>query len=64
MTPSRLEECLRTLRWSKRSLADALDVQERTVRRWANGESRIPERVSEWLDRVAGVLEVNPPPRE
>lgn len=51
MTPDELEKAGRKLfgeHWQTR-MADTLEVNPRTVRRWASGESRIPPSVSAWL---------------
>ena len=61
MTPQRLRECLALLRWSQRGLADALDADERQVRRWAAGAA-IPPAVAAWLDRLAAYHAKHPPP--
>ncbi len=62
MTPERLRECLALLRWSQRSLAAALTMDERQVRRWATGEAFIPEQVATWLERRAAAMAADPPP--
>ena len=62
MTPDRLRECLALLRWSQRSLAAALAVDERQVRRWATGAAVIPEQVAAWLERRAAAMAADPPP--
>lgn len=61
MTPDRLRECLALLRWSQRGLADALQVDERQVRRWAAGAA-IPPPVAAWLAKAAAWMDRNPPP--
>lgn len=62
MTPTRFRTCLAALRWSQRGLADALDMDERQVRRWATGDYAIPVPVAAWLDRLAAYHAKHPPP--
>jgi transcriptional regulator with XRE-family HTH domain len=61
VTPDRLRECLALLRWSQRGLAEALDCDERQIRRWAAGAA-VPPAVAAWLDRLAAYHERHPPP--
>jgi ribosome-binding protein aMBF1 (putative translation factor) len=63
MSPTRLRECLAHLRWSQRSLADALTCDERLVRRWAAGQADVPEDVASWLEQMGSVMALNPPPQ-
>lgn len=62
MTAERFRACLPVTRWTQRSLADGLGVDERQVRRWAAGTAPVPPRVAEWLEQVMACLEANPPP--
>lgn len=63
MTPAaRLEAALDALRWSGRSLAAVLRLNERTVRRWAAGEYDPPPAVLAWLETLAACHRANPPP--
>jgi hypothetical protein len=62
MTPARFRDCLSSLSWSGRGVADVLRVNERQVRRRASGDYEIPPSVAEWLDRLARFHEANPPP--
>ena len=62
MTPDRMSECLTLLHWSKRGFADIAKVQERQVRRWTNGERRIPDRVGEWLETIVRLFQAHPAP--
>lgn len=48
---TRVGEALYGPRW-QRELADALAVNERTMRRWLTGERHIPEHLSEDLLRL------------
>ena len=50
--------------WSHIALARMLRVNEREVRRWYNGENKPPQRIVEWLERVAAWLADNPPPEK
>ena len=61
MTPTRFAECLALLRWSQRGFADAVQVDERQVRRWGAGAT-IPAPVAVWLERAATWHEKNPVP--
>ena len=62
MTPDRFSECLTSIGWSQRGLADLLRVPETRPRRWAQGRYPVPEEVSKWLERLASAHERNPPP--
>jgi transcriptional regulator with XRE-family HTH domain len=61
MTPDRFRECLALLRWSQRGLADALEMDERQVRRWAAGAT-VPPAVAAWLEKLAAIHAKHPPP--
>ena len=63
MTPDRLREALALLRWSQRGLAEALECDDRLVRRWASGDSDIPISVAAWLETLAKVHDAMPPPK-
>lgn len=63
MTPERMSECLSLVRWSQRGLADALECDDRLVRRWAAGEAEIPAGVAAWLETLGKVHAEIPPPR-
>lgn len=62
MTPTTLRECLENLSWSQRGLAHILQCNDRLVRRWASGESQIPDEVAAWLLRLTACFRENPPP--
>ncbi len=62
MTPDRLRECLALLRWSQRSLAEALGLDDRQVRRWASGDYAVPPHIAAWLERRAEAMRADPPP--
>ena len=61
MTPDRFRACLASLQWSQRGLADLLEVNERQVRRWAEG-AIIPAPVAAWLVELADFHDSHPPP--
>lgn len=61
MDSDRFRECLASIGWSGRKLADMLAMDERQVRRWAAG-SAIPQPVADWLEKLAHCHEHNPPP--
>ena len=44
MTPERLTECMRLVRWSKDVLAEALDVPSDMVTDWLAGTDQVPAR--------------------
>jgi len=46
MSPQQFRDALRRLRLSQVQAARRLTVNERTVRRWVAGDSRIPESVA------------------
>ena len=46
MSPQQFRDVLRRLRLSQVQAARRLSVNERTVRRWVAGDSRIPESVA------------------
>jgi len=46
MSPQQFRDALRRLRLSQVQAARRLSVNERTVRRWLAGDSRIPESVA------------------
>jgi len=56
-----LEYC-EAIGWSLRGLADLLECNDRTVRRWADGTNATPPEVLIWLDRIAKVHEKYPAP--
>lgn len=62
MTPDRFRECLDAIGWTGRELGRQLSVDERQVRRWA-GSAGIPDRIAEWIERLAQFHEANPSPR-
>jgi hypothetical protein len=57
MTPERLSECLRVVRWSKQVLAEALDVPATLVTIWLAGTEEIPRKVGAWLEALCFVHE-------
>ncbi len=63
MTPTRFRECLALLRWTQRGLADALDCDDRLVRRWASGAGSVPPEVAAWLERLTAAHEAEPMPQ-
>lgn len=63
MSPSDLREALASLRWSQRGLAEALECDDRLVRRWASGDAQVPPEVAAWLMELAGAHESRPPPQ-
>jgi hypothetical protein len=62
MTPTRLRNALRSMRWPPRTLATALSVKEELVDAWLDGTRRIPGHVAVWLETLAAVHETHPKP--
>lgn len=62
MTPKKFVNCLATIGWSMRRVADMLGVNEITARRWADGRYPVPEQVAQWLETLAATHHKNPPP--
>jgi hypothetical protein len=48
-----LNECLEIICWSKRALAEILNISPRLIQRWANGQNPTPDNVLEWLRGLA-----------
>ncbi|HEU5068381.1 MAG TPA: hypothetical protein VFT61_09370 [Sphingomicrobium sp.] len=57
MTPDRLRECLRLVRWPKDVLAEAIDVPSQTVSAWLAGSEEIPRKVGAWIEALCFVHE-------
>jgi hypothetical protein len=57
MTPDRLSECLRLIRWERDVVAKALDVPSETVTGWLAGNEAIPRKVGAWLEALCFVHE-------
>ena len=57
MTPERLSECLRLVRWQKQVLAEALDVPSTLVTGWLAGTEQIPRKVGAWVEALCFVHE-------
>lgn len=57
MTPERLTECLRVVRWSRDVLAEALDVPSDLVNGWLAGTEQIPRKVGAWIEALCFVHE-------
>jgi len=57
MTPTRLNECLESLRWPSRTLADAFGCQEELVDAWILGFEEIPAKAAAWIEALAQVHE-------
>lgn len=70
MTPERFHECKDILGYSNVDLVRLLHLDERLIRRWANGANAIPADVEAWLEGFVSHLEDaftrylsdNPPP--
>lgn len=57
MTPERLTECLRLVRWTKDVLAEALDVPSELVTGWLAGTEQIPRKIGAWIEALCFVHE-------
>jgi hypothetical protein len=57
MTPERLNECLRLVRWRKDVLAEALDVPSELVTGWLAGTEQVPRKVGAWIEALCFVHE-------
>ncbi|WP_055045796.1 hypothetical protein [Devosia sp. A16] len=57
MTPERLEECLRVVRWPKDTLAEAIDVPSEAVTAWLAGTEEVPRKVGAWIEALCFVHE-------
>jgi hypothetical protein len=57
MTPERLAECLRLVRWQKDVLAEALDVPSSTTTAWLAGTVEVPRKVGAWIEALCFVHE-------
>ena len=57
MTPDRLSDCLRLVRWSKDVLAEAIDVPSERVAGWLAGTEEVPRKVGAWLEALCFVHE-------
>jgi hypothetical protein len=62
MTPTRRRQCLATLHWTQRGLADLLGWDESTVRRWMRADGQAPPEIDAWLERRAASMASDPPP--
>jgi hypothetical protein len=38
------------------------DRHDRTVSRWSTGAMTVPDSFAEWLEKMAALVEANPPP--
>lgn len=63
MTPIAFKNALDTLRWSQRTVAEAIGVSQQTAWRYAIGERRVPDDVARWLETLVRHAAENPPPR-
>lgn len=59
MTPTEFRECLASLRWSQRGLADILNIHPTSVRNMASGKNPIPENIADWLINSASYLKIH-----
>jgi hypothetical protein len=57
MTPDRLAECLRLVRWQKDTLAEAIDVPSEAVTAWMAGTEDVPRKVAAWIEALCFVHE-------
>jgi hypothetical protein len=57
MTPERLVECLRLVRWQRDTLAEAIDVPSEAVASWIAGTQAMPRKVAAWMEALCFVHE-------
>jgi hypothetical protein len=57
MTPERLTECLKLIRWGKDTLAEAIDVPSEAAAAWLAGTEQVPRKVGAWLEALCFVHE-------
>ena len=57
MTPERLSECLRVVRWQADTLAETLDVPSDVAAGWVAGTDAIPRKVGAWMEALCFVHE-------
>lgn len=57
MTPERLTQCMRIIRWHPDVLAKAVDVPSETVRAWITGTVEVPRHVGGWMEALSFVHE-------
>jgi hypothetical protein len=57
MTPERLAECLRIVRWNRDVLAEALDVPAQIAAGWLAGTEEVPRKVGAWMEALCFVHE-------
>jgi hypothetical protein len=57
MTPERLSECLRIIRWPKDVLAEAIDAPSTVVSAWLAGGETVPRKVAAWIEALCFVHE-------
>jgi hypothetical protein len=62
MTPPEFRICLELLAWSQRGLARMLNLDDRSVRRWASGQNDIPDDIAHWLATLAAFHAKHPAP--
>ncbi len=63
MTPAALRAALDALRWSPRDLAEALNCDNRLVRRWVAGHIGTPPSLAAWLIGLQAAHRAAPPPK-
>lgn len=57
-----LARMLAVIGWTPATLATKTGLNERTVRRWANGQNRVPPPVMDFVTRLAKAHMASPPP--
>jgi len=57
MSPERLAECLRIIRWQRDVLAEALDVPTQAAAAWLAGTEEVPRKVGAWIEALCFVHE-------
>jgi transcriptional regulator with XRE-family HTH domain len=62
MTPTERRAALQAIGWSQRGLADRLQWDEGTVRRWMRDGGEAPPDIDRWLATLAQFHDEHPPP--
>lgn len=63
MTPKQFTAAIEQIGWTLRGTADHLELPPTRIRRWADGETPVPDAVADWLKTLASTHKQNPPPR-
>jgi hypothetical protein len=62
MTPARFRECLQSIRWTSVDIVNALQCDLAWIEGLETGETKVPEDVALWLEKLACFHADNQPP--